>query len=648
MTVTTLPTRARDAEAQDATPGRWRPTRAGILNVWRYYEETFEFHRGRLLLRGPNGTGKSKALELLLPSLLDASLRPSRLSTFGGSERTMHWNLMSSWDGTTRVGYVWVEFSRAGEDGRSQWFTCGARLSATANTRTVTPTYFTTDRRIGVPGGVALVNAAGRPLTRSDLAAAIGDDGVHGSAEAHRTTVMRTLFRGFSTDKYDALLSTLLQLRIPKLSEHLDPEELSRVLSQALPPLDHQDVAEIAEGFEKLDRRKETLAQLEREVEEARLLANRQRSYARRALRAAAAELTSATPRMDDITRRARERRGARDEAVRQVAGLEAAIERLAGEAHAVEQQILGLMESDAYEQGVQLATLRELARPAGAPLARRRWRNGTAARPARPGPRPGRPARRPTGPRTRLWWQPPASAWTPPWTKPYLSRIFPRPARCCGLPPTRGPPRSGRSGRRLTGTPRRCASATAPSGDCDSSADSSSGPRRTCAAASRRVPAPSSASATSCSPGRRHAGSCRSPAGPTSCSRWPRTRPRCSPWWTWLPSPSVTSWPGSARPGTRSADGCSASASRRQPPSPRWRSERWRTARTRPRGGPPTGRPCRVLPCGAWSTGHPTPNLPRRPLSRPPSARPACSTPGSCPTATSPLPTTTPSPRRP
>ncbi len=375
MTVTTLPTRARDAEAQDATPGRWRPTRAGILNVWRYYEETFEFHRGRLLLRGPNGTGKSKALELLLPYLLDASLRPSRLSTFGGSERTMHWNLMSSWDGTTRVGYVWVEFSRAGEDGRSQWFTCGARLSATANTRTVTPTYFTTDRRIGVPGGVALVNDAGRPLTRSDLAAAIGDDGVHGSAEAHRTTVMRTLFRGFSTDKYDALLSTLLQLRIPKLSEHLDPEELSRVLSQALPPLDHQDVAEIAEGFEKLDRRKETLAQLEREVEEARLLANRQRSYARRALRAAAAELTSATTRMDDITRRARERRGARDEAVRQVAGLEAAIERLAGEAHAVEQQILGLMESDAYEQGVQLAALREQADRAGerAGQARRR-----------------------------------------------------------------------------------------------------------------------------------------------------------------------------------------------------------------------------------------------------------------------------------
>lgn len=78
----------------DLRSDRWQPTRAGILNVWRYYDEVFTFHRGRLLLRGANGTGKSKALELLLPFLLDKSLQPNRLSTFGGSERTMHWNLM--------------------------------------------------------------------------------------------------------------------------------------------------------------------------------------------------------------------------------------------------------------------------------------------------------------------------------------------------------------------------------------------------------------------------------------------------------------------------------------------------------------------------------------------------------------------------
>ena len=85
MTVTELP-RPR-TPVPDRVP-RWVPSRAGILNVWRYYDEVFTFYDGRLLLRGPNGSGKSKALELLLPFLLDANLRASRLSTFGTAERT--------------------------------------------------------------------------------------------------------------------------------------------------------------------------------------------------------------------------------------------------------------------------------------------------------------------------------------------------------------------------------------------------------------------------------------------------------------------------------------------------------------------------------------------------------------------------------
>ena len=109
MTVTEL-TR-RDAVPAPDHGGRWLPSRAGIVNIWRYYDEVFTFHEGRLLLRGPNGSGKSKALELLLPFLFDANLRASRLSTFGTGERTMHWNLMGEGSSaTTRVGYVWLEF----------------------------------------------------------------------------------------------------------------------------------------------------------------------------------------------------------------------------------------------------------------------------------------------------------------------------------------------------------------------------------------------------------------------------------------------------------------------------------------------------------------------------------------------------------
>ncbi|MGH9283296.1 MAG: hypothetical protein ACRD0S_10230, partial [Acidimicrobiales bacterium] len=65
------PDEAVTALPEPEPPARWRPTRAGLIGLWRYWDETFTFHRGRLLLRGPNGSGKSMALELLLPLLLD-------------------------------------------------------------------------------------------------------------------------------------------------------------------------------------------------------------------------------------------------------------------------------------------------------------------------------------------------------------------------------------------------------------------------------------------------------------------------------------------------------------------------------------------------------------------------------------------------
>jgi hypothetical protein len=55
--------------------GRWVLHRAGILNVWQYDRVELRFAGGRLLLRGKNGAGKSKALEILLPFLLDGDTR---------------------------------------------------------------------------------------------------------------------------------------------------------------------------------------------------------------------------------------------------------------------------------------------------------------------------------------------------------------------------------------------------------------------------------------------------------------------------------------------------------------------------------------------------------------------------------------------
>ena len=64
---------------------RWRPRRAGIINLYEYANQVFDFAGGRLLLRGHNTSGKTKALELLLPFCLDGDISPNKLDPFGAA-----------------------------------------------------------------------------------------------------------------------------------------------------------------------------------------------------------------------------------------------------------------------------------------------------------------------------------------------------------------------------------------------------------------------------------------------------------------------------------------------------------------------------------------------------------------------------------
>ena len=334
---------------------RWRPVRAGITNVWRYYDEIFSFDRGRLLLRGPNGSGKSKALEVLLPFLLDASTQPSRLSTFGTTSRTMHWNLMGEGaTGRTRVGFVWLELARD----NLERVTIGARLQASENTTRVEPSYFITDARVG--DEVALTDSYGAPLTVAALKDALAGNGrVFSRPAEYRTAVRERLFPGMTADRYNTLVQALLQLRRPKLSEHLDPEALSGLLSSALPPVDELQIAELAEGFERLDQQRSHLALLDRQELAARNLVTAVGRYARAEIRRRATALTQATTILDQASATVR---NGEDELGRQRQAAQLARHE-AGEASARGEELAGakdvLQRSEAYQQGRNLDDLR-------------------------------------------------------------------------------------------------------------------------------------------------------------------------------------------------------------------------------------------------------------------------------------------------
>lgn len=353
MTATREESIALSVAAASARTDRWVPSRAGLVSVWRYVEETFCFHQGRLLLRGPNGSGKSMALELLLPFLLDADTSPNRLTSAAKSRGGLFDRIMTGTDEPSRTGFVWVEFERG-----DAAFTIGARLRASQSTRRVDVDYFTTTARIGT--GLELLDDQRVPLSLKALKEALADSGrVYGTADEYRTAVREALYEGFGADRYASVITALLALRKEKLSQNLDLDKLSEVMSESLPPLDDHDIAAVAEGFERLDRRREQLDALRGDLKEVDLLASRQRTYARQVIAWLADEVRSAESRRDTITRTAREaaeRLATEQQRAQEIAERDLLLEARIRDSRA---EINGFKDSDAYREGSRLLELR-------------------------------------------------------------------------------------------------------------------------------------------------------------------------------------------------------------------------------------------------------------------------------------------------
>ncbi len=251
------PTQANDAGPEDgvtrlpvAQLKRWQPTRGGLLNLYRYDSEEFRYEQGHLLLRGNNGTGKSRVLALQLPFLLDGDIASHRVEPDGDPAKRMEWNLLMNRH-KDRLGYTWLEFGRLQEDGSEQYLTIGCGLSAVAGRGVADKWFFITKQRIGCD--LYLQSTAGAALGRAALVDAIGEHGhVYTAASAYRAAVDRALF-GLGEQRYAALVDLLIQLRKPQLSRQLDERQLSDALSQALRPLPESVLADVAESFRSLE-----------------------------------------------------------------------------------------------------------------------------------------------------------------------------------------------------------------------------------------------------------------------------------------------------------------------------------------------------------------------------------------------------------
>ncbi|NEB12924.1 TIGR02680 family protein [Streptomyces coelicoflavus] len=348
------------------SPHRYRLHRAGIRNVWQYDHQEFSFGDGRMLLRGKNGAGKSKALEMLLPYLLDGDARA--LDATGTGRTTLTWLMLDGYAQTNRLGYLWLEFARTDEEGNDRHLTVGAAVRASQSTKTAKPFFFTTRLRIGEDLDLA---PAGHPLPVDRLKTQVGPENVTDRAVEHRARVARDLFGLTDPARYRNLLHLLHRLRRPTIGDRIDSGGLVSVLAETLPALDDEVVEKVARNLDDLDSVRAYLGRLERTDRALRTFLTGYRGYLHGALRRRTDRTSGELQRLTEHRRSAGD--AAREaEALRErEQQLDGRVETLENEARAAETDLTALHAGAGYrslrELGEKRATVTALHSAAGA-----------------------------------------------------------------------------------------------------------------------------------------------------------------------------------------------------------------------------------------------------------------------------------------
>jgi uncharacterized protein (TIGR02680 family) len=355
---------------------RFAPTRAGIINLWDYRDEEFLFVDGWLVLRGPNGSGKTKALEVLFPYLLDGRIEPRRLNPFAGEDRTMKSNLLYRGQ-ESAYAYVWMEFG----DG-ARHVTIGIGLRAHKHNDRVTRWHFVAEGRVGVE--LSLLDADDRPLARKDLVEALGADAVRDTAEEYRHLVDAALF-GLGPARYEQLLDLVLTLRKPQLAKDLNPVELSRTLQRGLRPVEDGLLVEAARSFDDMEAVARTLEGLIAADSATAAFLGVYATYLRTHARAAADALSARRAEADDHVRGLEAARTAVAVADAAVGAAEERLRAAEGEPGRLRAHLDALKSSAAYRSHEQLADLERHADDLSAAVRRAdgvvTQEEGTAAR---------------------------------------------------------------------------------------------------------------------------------------------------------------------------------------------------------------------------------------------------------------------------
>ncbi|MET9231011.1 TIGR02680 family protein [Lentzea sp. NPDC003310] len=270
---------------------RWRLHRGGVVNIWQYTEQTFDFSGGRAIFQGTNGSGKSRTLELLLPLCLDGDLR--QVGSKGFDTVSLRRLMLDDYDGgPNRIGYTWVELIReAADHSGNEYLTCGLGVKASKTSQAITDSWrFVTPMRVGTE--LQLAGAERVPHGPAQLRDLIGADCMF-EEPAFRAKIAETVY-GVPAARYGDLLHLQRTLRNPDVGLKVLEGQLEQILSDALPPLDQAMVEQLATSFDDLESIRENIVRLSSADSALGTFLKTYRDYAFGGLRGASDRLESA------------------------------------------------------------------------------------------------------------------------------------------------------------------------------------------------------------------------------------------------------------------------------------------------------------------------------------------------------------------
>jgi uncharacterized protein (TIGR02680 family) len=321
---------------------RWQPLRAGVVNLWEYDAAEIWYADGRMQLQGANESGKSTLMTLTTLLLLAGDTSSSNIDTLGQSDKRFRYyveptgHALDRRDATQAKnrGWAWLEFGSAG-GGADEYFTLLLFAESRRADNALKPQWCTSHGSARVRDGLTLATAGvvAEPGQLRDVPGFT----THRSGTAYREEIARTLY-GTDTAWLDQVIRILRVVRTPHIGHRLDLRFLTTAFRHALPPIAQDEINQLADGWEQLQRLRD-----ERDTTEQALAAvteftrQRWRPWADSVIRAAADPVAAVTSRLTQITR---EEKAASD-----------AVSALTGEVAQLDERI------GAEEQASQLAT---------------------------------------------------------------------------------------------------------------------------------------------------------------------------------------------------------------------------------------------------------------------------------------------------